>query len=618
VTVSPETAGAPGAPDVAAVPVLLTRGLEACNAWKRADLATKLRLAQARLARPATLVCVVGEYKQGKSTLVNALVGSPVCPVDDDLATSAITAVYGAETPAARVRRVVDGRAQVEEVPVEDLGQYASEQGDPADRAGIELIEVGIPSPALEDGFTLVDTPGIGGFLQEHTAATLRFLGLADAVVFVTDASQELTAPEVAFLEQARQACPNLLVAVTKTDLYPEWRRIVERDRQHLVARGVDAEVFTVAAALQMAALARRDDGLADESGVPALLAEFRARILEGAKRRSALRAVEELRWALERLLQPVEAEIAILEDPGAAEQMMNGLRSVQERLKQLQEAGARWFTILNDGFTDLRSSVDLSLRTAVRSLLAQVDARLEQLDPAPEWETLTGEIRQQVSLIATDCLAGVEAGAASIRDRIAGLLADEEQVPPDPAGTEAVDAAAVWDAAQRELKGRQPRGIVAVLSSGLTALRGGASGIYLLGVAASLAGVALAGPVSLGAAALFGAKQLLDSRKAALKQRRQEARMILRQYIDEATGEVGNRARQLIQDVHRLLRDYYTARLQELSRSTAMALQASQETLAKDKAGREQRVQLLHNWADQLHGQLAELPPPAPTEASR
>ena len=144
----------------------------------------------------------------------------------------------------------------------------------------------------------------------------------------------------------------------------------------------------------------------------------------------------------------------------------------------------------------------------------------------------------------------------------------------------------------------------------GLTALRGGASGIYLLGVAASLAGFALAGPVSLGAAALFGAKQILDTRKAALKQRRQEARGILRQYVDEATGEAGNRARQLIQDLNRLLRDYYAARLQELSRSTAAAMQAAQESLARDKAGREQRVQALHQWADQLRGQLTQLPP--------
>ncbi|HSQ37521.1 MAG TPA: dynamin family protein [Acidimicrobiia bacterium] len=597
---------------------MLAQGLEACKVWNRSDLAAKLRLAQARLARPATLVCVVGEYKQGKSTLINALVGSPVCPVHDDLATSVITAVYGTKAPAAQVRRVVDGRPQVEEVPIEALHLYVSEQGNPAERAGIELVEVGIPSPALEDGFTLVDTPGIGGFLEEHTAATLRFLGLADAVVFVTDASQELTASEVAFLQQARQVCPHLLVTITKIDLYPEWRRIVERDRAHLAARRIDVDVFTVASVLQMEALSRRDDGLADESGVPALLAELRGRILDGAKQRSARRAIDELRWALERLLQPVESEMAILQNPGAADQMLSELRATQERLERLREAGARWSTVLTDGFTDLRSEVELGLRTAVRALLADVDALLEQVDPAPEWDNLAGEVRQRLSLIASDRLTVVEEGATAIRDRIIALLADEEQACPDLVGGDAVDVATVWAASRRGLKEGRGRGIVGVLSSGVTALRGGASGIYLLGVAASLAGFALAGPVSLGVAAVFGGKQILDTRKAALKQRRQEARMILRQFIDEVTGEVGNRARQLVQDLHRLLRDHYSARLQELSRSTAAALQATQEALARDRAGREQRADVLGKWAEQLRRQLAELPAPGPTGASR
>ena len=60
----------------------------------RGDLAGRLRIAAARATRPATIVCVVGEFKQGKSSLVNALVGAGVCPVDDDLATSAMTLIH--------------------------------------------------------------------------------------------------------------------------------------------------------------------------------------------------------------------------------------------------------------------------------------------------------------------------------------------------------------------------------------------------------------------------------------------------------------------------------------------------------------------------------------------
>jgi hypothetical protein len=590
------------------VPDLLARGIEACTAWKRADLAAKLRLADIRLGRASTLVCVVGEYKQGKSLLIDALVGSPVCPVDDDLATSAITAVYGADRTEARVRRVIDGRAETETVPVAELRRYVTEFGDPADRAGVDLVEVGIPSPTLNEGLTLVDTPGVGGILRQHTTTTMRFLGLADAVIFVTDASQELTAPEIDFLEQAREACPTVLVVVTKTDLYPEWRRILERNELHLATRGVDVQPIPVSSTLRMEGLDRSDPGLQEESGIPDLLTTIRNQVLEGARRRSAARAVDELRWGLHRLLEPIAAELAILDDPGAAEEGLARLRSMQDQLKTLQEAGSRWSTLLNDGFTDLRSEVDYRLRTAVRGLLTKVDTQLEDLDPASDWEPFTKEVQETMSLAVGDAFAAIDEGVATISDRIATLLSQEEEVVPDLGGTDPLDVMAVWAGTERELKTADGKKLTGALTTGLTALRGGSSGMILLGMVGNLAGLALAAPVSVGVAAFFGAKQVLDTRKTALKQRRQEARTVTRQYIDEVNLEVSNRTRQSIQDFHRTLRDHYAARLQELSRSTTTALQTTQESLARDQAGRQQRAEQLRQWAAQLHGQLDEL----------
>jgi hypothetical protein len=607
-TADSEVAPAQSGFDPATVSELLARSLEACTAWKRTDLTAKLRLAQVRLSRPSTLVCVIGEYKQGKSLLVDALVGSPVCPVDDDLATTAITALYGAEIPTARVRRVVDGERQHEEVSVEQLARYVTEESDPSERAGIELVEVGVPSPGLEGGLTLVDMPGVGGMLHQHAASTLRFLGLADAVIFVTGASQELTATEVAFLEQARQVCPTALVVVTKVDLYPEWQRIVDLNRQHLVGRADDVEVLPVSSSLRMEALARDDSDLEQESAIPQLLETIRERVVNEARRKNAERAVGEMKWALGRLLQPVETELEILADPEKAKKGMEHLRATQHRLKELQEAGAHWSTLLNDGFTDLRTDVDYQLRTAVRNVLTNIDVQLEELDPASDWESFTREIQETLSLAATEVLATIDTGAESIRDAITALLSDDEEVVPDLRVTEEPDVMAMWSDSDRELKTVSSKGFGSALSSGLTALRGASSGMILLGVVGNVAGFALAAPISLGAAALFGTKQVLDTRKTALKQRRQEARTVVRQHIDEVNLELTNRTRQLVQDSHRTLRDHYSARLQELLRSTVSALQTTQEGLAKDQAERQKRVELLGQWAAQLHGQLDEL----------
>ena len=65
----------------------------------RADLARRLDHTHERLQDPNVRVIVVGEFKQGKSKLINALVNAPVCPVDDDVATSVPTSVGYAATP---------------------------------------------------------------------------------------------------------------------------------------------------------------------------------------------------------------------------------------------------------------------------------------------------------------------------------------------------------------------------------------------------------------------------------------------------------------------------------------------------------------------------------------
>lgn len=594
---APEAPRGPG-PDRSSPSSVLTRIREACDLWGRPDLSARAQAAAGRLARPSPVVAVVGGYKQGKSSLVNALAGSPVCPVDDDLATTAITVVYGAPHPVARAQRVVDGRSVAEPVPVDALPRFVTEAGA---EPGVDLVEVGIPSPVLTDGLTLVDTPGVGGLLGRHASLTLRFLSLADATLFVTDASQELTGPEMAILEEVREACPLLVVVVTKVDLYPEWKRIVDLDREHLHRRGIDVRPVAVSSTLRMLSLEAGDPGLDDESGVPDLIGVLQAQVLDGARSRAVARAAGEARWVLDRLQEPMDAELAALADPEAAEAAVERLRAAGTRLRELQEAGSRWATVLNDGFADLRSDADYRLRTDLRSLLAEVDERLAGIDPAGEWEALATEVQAGAGRMAEAAVTTVLSGAEAVSDRIASLLADEAGGAVDVTESGSPDTEAIWGSTERGLTAGGSRGVAGVLTSGLTALRGASSGMILLGMVGNLAGLALATPVSLGVAAFFGAKQVLDSRKAAVKQRRQEARAVIRGYLDEVNLEVGTRTRQLAQDAQRAVRDHYSARIVELSRSAAAGLEAAQRAATEDQAARQERAVRLREWADRL-----------------
>ena len=137
---------------------LLDLAIRATAAYRRGNLGERLAVARRRLLDPEVRVLVIGEFKQGKSQLVNALVGARICPVDDDIATAVPT-----RSCRHRSRRVRPGagrrRAQPESVP---STSWPSTSASRATRqpGGLSHVEVALPARVLAGGLELVDTPG--------------------------------------------------------------------------------------------------------------------------------------------------------------------------------------------------------------------------------------------------------------------------------------------------------------------------------------------------------------------------------------------------------------------------------------------------------------------------
>ena len=94
-----------------------------------------------RLADPDVRVLVVGEFKQGKSQLVNALVNAPVCPVDDDIATAVPTVVRHAETTTVALVRESARRARPSAPRCRSTSSPSTsrEAGNPGNKADAHL-----------------------------------------------------------------------------------------------------------------------------------------------------------------------------------------------------------------------------------------------------------------------------------------------------------------------------------------------------------------------------------------------------------------------------------------------------------------------------------------------
>ena len=593
---SADAARQPADADAAAVAAMVAETAELARRRGRDDLAQRLDQVAERVARTETVVCVVGEFKKGKSALINALIGRDVCPVDDDLATMAVTVVRYSPEPGAVVRRREDGELLIETIPAEEAGRWVAETDGDDRRHGVEVVEVGLPNPFLERGIALVDTPGVGGLNAAHAAATLAFLPSADALVFVTDASTELSRPELDFLSAAMKAGPPILIAITKVDIYPEWRRIVSIDKGHLATVGLTETPFALSSVLRAHGLATDDPALEDESGYPAFAEALVEYAVGRARVASVSTAIAQVLPALDQLREPLAAEVTALENPEAAEALAADLRDVRARLAALAEADASWSVRLEDEFTALRTRTAFAFQARMRAFVRETQDEIERIDPARAWPEVGQRIQAETAANVRAAFLEATDGAAAIQALIAGHLADEALGLDGVGIPVSFDVSTLWQGGPI-FEGRAKSGLMASLG-----IVGGATvGVEMLGMLGTLLGSAVVGPAALGVAAVFGGKQVLSERRRQLADRRQQARAFLTEFVEEVRFETDGRLASLLDDVQRGMRARFADRIRELRRTFAETAAGLESAMAAAESAPAARLAELASDLDEI-----------------
>jgi hypothetical protein len=581
-------------------------GIQASTAYKRPDLVDRLRASRRRLADPSFHVFVVGEFKQGKSSLVNALLNAPVCPVDDDIATSAPTAVRYGEAPAAAVLRKppeAQGRRSEyehaderdeetpepsrQEIPIDQVAQYVTEQADESNEKRVLSVEVSLPRKLLADGIVIVDTPGVGGLGSAHNAATVGALPMADAVVFVSDASQEFSAPEIEFLQTARSLCPNIVCVMTKVDFYPAWRKIRDINRGHLARRGIKARIIPVSSTLRIHALRQNDRELNQESGFPALVSYLQSDIAANAEAITIDNAKSDVVAVCDLLEGQFLSEREALADPARAQALVANLTEIKERAGRLRSGVAKWQQTLTDGVQDLQADVDHDLRNRIRQITKQADESIENTDPVEAWDDFQSWLYRRVAEDVVHSYTFLYNRSRELVLRVGEHFGEDG------------DTIAVTLAIQNPnqvLAGVRSRTDVdmqklGVGTQGMMALRGGYGGMLMFGMLGRMAGLAMLNPATIVLGVFMGRQAMKSEKDRALNQRRSQARQAHRKYTDEVSFVVGKDSRDTLRRIQRQLRDTFAARAEELHRSTSEALTAAQNAVKSDAATRQARL---------------------------
>jgi GTPase SAR1 family protein len=516
-----------------------------------------------RARDPLSRVVVCGGFKQGKSSLVNALLNSRVSPSDPVLPTAVPLVIADGEAATA-VYLDDDGERVV--VPIETVDFPDVVRGRITEIGGKSVVGalVRVRRSLLERGVILVDTPPITGGLSSIAAVqVLTEIRRARAFVFVTDSSQELTAPELEFIEAARRLCPAVLCCQTKTDLSPSWPRIRDINQAHLRGIGVETEIAAVSSTLRQRGVRLDDPVLNHASGYPALSSFLVDGVLLEAAAGNARVLVEAAARGCAQMAEPVAAELAALQQPTELVALRERAELAKRRVTAFAAGDGTWERVLKRELRRISDESRYHVQVALKELERWAMDRIDDDDPAQSWMDFEGRLQRETSKAVVDHLAFIRAAAEHAVEEVAAAVAEDAS----DLGIEVDAFRAPFSAADLELDDAEFGGKLRGAQAGVVAMRfAGAAGATVFGALAAPVGIPLAALLAVGAATTSGAVFTIGGRKTGLERRQLAARQAAQRYLRDArmvaekasNDAVTHTQDQLVEEFERLIRELH------------------------------------------------------------
>jgi GTPase Era involved in 16S rRNA processing len=165
---------------------------------------------------------VLGQFKRGKSTFINSLLGDRVLPTSVVPLTSIVTLLkYGEE----EVVEVLFNDGSKTTISRDQLEEYVTERGNPSNEKNVKHVEVAYPSGYLKDGVFIIDTPGVGSTFENNTEMTYNYLPRVDAALFLLAVDPPISQSEIAFLEDVKDYVEKIFFVQNKIDYMNEEER---------------------------------------------------------------------------------------------------------------------------------------------------------------------------------------------------------------------------------------------------------------------------------------------------------------------------------------------------------------------------------------------------------
>lgn len=379
-------------------------------------VATELANLRHDLERREYTVGLFGLVKRGKSTLLNALLGTELSPTHVTPETAVPVHVrYGPRTQAKV--HLVDGEVRV--VAPDDLVNWSSQKHNGANHRGVTHVEWSHPSPMLHQGVCLVDTPGLDDAEADdwYTRRTIQELGRADVGIVAFMSPPTVGATEMQFLRQV--AAAHLDRTLLVCNLYPQHhadpdtrREVIEYVRRRVMeATGVDdIQILPICAEQAFHARMTDDEELWVRSGGQGLLAAV-SEVIQSHTGSAALVAAADGLDRVEQLIRSsIDLRLRLLRQRDLS--VLDRLRDHRER----SDGPAREF---DRRLADLDGTTN-ALRALVQQAFLRGRAAIAEATTERELLDLMGVTRREVEVVTEDAYQRVRTRLVSLQRDIA------------------------------------------------------------------------------------------------------------------------------------------------------------------------------------------------------
>lgn len=212
-----------------------------CKQFHILSLNRQIEACEGLLAgNPPINVAILGQFKAGKSSFLNSLIGKPILPVGVIPVTTVISRLTYGERERAVVSFFDGTQAQVD---VDRLDEYTSEAKNPSNQKNVEMVDIEIPSLKDYEGLRLVDTPGLGSVFKYHMETSENWLPEVGAALLAVSSDRPLSENDLQLIRELIQHTPKIVLLLTKADLLsPEQQAEVVRFFEETMKRELNRE----------------------------------------------------------------------------------------------------------------------------------------------------------------------------------------------------------------------------------------------------------------------------------------------------------------------------------------------------------------------------------------